>query len=539
MNTRRPAPPPAPTRNATGDGRRPVALGAALLGALAGGCAVGPDYKPPERATRGAYAALAGPPPAASEGDGLPAPASVPTSGPASGPADLASWWARFEDPALNRLVERAVLGNLDLKIATARVQEARALRGVSRADLFPTVDATGSYARYRSSENRVPGLSFGSGDDRSLWTAGLDATWEIDVFGGIRRRIEAADADLRAAEEARRDTMVTLVAEVARNYAEARGLWRRLDVARRTVGAQEETLGLSRARLEAGLASELDVAQATAQLETRRAIIPALVTAHAQAIHRLGVLLGQEPASLAAELAGAGAPLAPPASVPVGLPSELLLRRPDVRRAERELASATARIGVATSELYPRFSISGAFGFESARVASLFDMDSRAWSVGPSVRWNVFDARRIRDRINAAGAVERQAMAAYERAVLQAFEEVENRLVAFTQEQSRRESLRAAAAANARAVALSDDLFRAGLRDFLNVLDSQRAAYDAEDQLVQSDVAVTTNLIALYKALGGGWENLSPDGVDVARAPAPTAEPAAAVSDAKPGDTP
>jgi outer membrane protein, multidrug efflux system len=466
-----------------------------VLALLAGGCAVGPDYAAPSVT----------PAPAAwSSASGDAAEGEAKRSRVVSKPAHLARWWTSFNDPALNSLIERAIERNLDLKIASARVLEARALRGVADAGLYPTVDAGASYTRSRGSG--TSGNTFISGE-RSLYSAGLDASWEIDIFGGVRREIEAADADLAAAEEARNDALVTLLAEVSRNYAEARGLQRRLDVANQSVRVQDESVQVAEARLKAGISGELEVAQARALLETRRALIPVITTSYRHAIHRLGVLLGQAPMSLESELASATPIPPPPGEVPVGLPSDLLRRRPDVRQAERTLAASNARIGIAESDLYPKFSLTGSFGFDSSRAGDLFDMDSRSWYVGPAVRWRVFDGDRIRRQIGAADARSQASLHAYDKAVLSALEEVENRIVAFSQEQSRRESLEKAAAANQRAVDLSNDLYKAGIRDFLNVLDSQRALYDSQDALVQSQLAVTTNLIALYKALGGGWE--------------------------------
>ncbi len=470
-------------------------LGAITVASLTllSGCAVGPDYKAPEGSdVPVAFSSLNATNDAAK------------TSKVVNRPAHLARWWTSFNDPTLNSLINRAVESNLDLKIATSRVLEARALRGVADAGLYPSVDVGGGYTRSRGSA--TSGNPFSQGE-RSLYNAGVDASWEIDVFGGVRREVEAADADVAVAEEARNDALVTLLAEVARNYAEVRGLQRRLDVANSGVRVQEESVSLTEARLKAGIAGELEVAQARALLESRRALVPVIVTAHKQALHRLSVLLGQAPGSLENELATMSAIPVPPAEVPVWLPSDLLRRRPDVRQAERALAASNARIGIAEADLYPRFSLTGSLGFESRQAGDLFDWDSRSWNIGPNVRWRIFDGNRIRRQIAAAGARSEATLYAYDKSVLGALEEVENRLVAFSQEQSRRESLEKATAANKRAADLSNDLYKAGLRDFLNVLDSQRALFDSQDALVQSELAVTTNLIALYKSLGGGWE--------------------------------
>jgi NodT family efflux transporter outer membrane factor (OMF) lipoprotein len=472
-----------------------IASASLLLALAAGGCAVGPDYAAPE---------ASGMPDGWTSLEGGGHAERGQRSGVASSPARLARWWTSFNDSTLNSLIDRAIASNLDLKIATARVREARALRGAADAGNSPTIDARGSYTRTRASSNNGSPFSLG---EQNLFSTGLDASWEIDVFGGVGREVEAADADVAAAEEGRHDALVTLLAEVATNYAEARGLQRRLDVANLSVRVQEDSVEVAESRLKAGISGELEVAQARALLETRRALIPVITTSFRQALHRLGVLLGQGPGSLEAELANASPIPPPPGAIPVGLPSDLLRRRPDVRRAERVLAATNARIGVAEADLYPRFSLTGSCGFDATKAGDLFDWDSRSWYIGPAVRWRVFDGNRIRRQIAAAGARSEAALYEYDKTVLSALEEVENRLVAFSQEQARRESLEKATAANQRAVDLSSDLYKAGIRDFLNVLVSQRALYDSQDALVQSDLAVTTNLVALYKALGGGWE--------------------------------
>lgn len=476
-------------------------MGAALAMALvAGGCAVGPDYEKPENiAAPDGWTSLNKAPTAEEE-------KSEDRAKIVAKATNLAQWWKTFNDPTLDSLIERAIESNLDLKIATSRVREARALRGVADSGYYPTVDANGAYTRSRASSNNGNPNNQG---EQSLYAAGLDASWEIDVFGGVRREVEAADADLMAAEEGRHDVLLTLLAEVSRNYAEARGYQRRLEVANESVRVQDESVQVAEARLKAGISGELEVAQARALLETRRALLPVILTSYQLSVNRLAVLLGKTPGALESELAKSSPIPPPPGEIPVGLPSDLLRRRPDVRRAERVLAASNARIGVAEADLYPRFSLTGSFGFESRQAGDLFDWDSRSWYVGPTVRWRVFDAGRIRRQIAAAGARQEQSLYAYDLTVLSALEEVENRIVSFMQVQSRRESLEKATASNQRAVDLSNDLYKAGIRDFLNVLDSQRALYDSQDALVQSELAVTTNLIALYKALGGGWEDV------------------------------
>ncbi len=481
-------------------GRRSVAqrtagpVACALL-AMFAGCTVGPDYSTPPTTTPEDFGRLNDQPQGPSRA--------------VAGPADLAQWWSRLNDPELDALIDRAIASNLDLKLATSRVREARAVRGFVASAQYPTVDATAGYTRSRESENVGPNqLAPQNGDGQDLFQVGFDAGWELDVFGGVRRAVEAADADVQAAEEGRRDVLVTLIAEVARSYVEVRTFQRRLDIARRNVKASQDSVDLSNARFLAGLTGELDVAQARALLQTRLSQIPPLEIGAAVFLHRLGVLLGAEPLALRAELTAVTPIPATPAEVPVGLPSELLRRRPDIRRAERQLAAATARVGAATADLYPRFALTGAFVLQSDQIGTLFDMNSRAWGFTPSMRWNLFDAGRVRSNIAVKDALTEQALTVYEQTVLNSLEETENALVSFAQEQSRRESLTKAVEANTRAVDLANQLYSSGLKDFLNVLASQQQLFESEDQLAQSDRAVTSSLIALYKALGGGWEH-------------------------------
>ena len=438
----------------------------------------------------------------------------LPLTEVVTGQEPIVRWWSVFRDPTLDSLIEHAVRSNLDLRLARARIREARAQRAVIASDRLPSVDVSGSYTRLRSSENASGAQTAntsGSGGGQDLFLTGFDAGWELDIFGGIRRSIEAADASVAASVENRRDVLVTLLAEVARNYLEVRGNQKRISIALANIEIQRKTLDLTRGRFEAGLGSKLEIAQAEAQLTTTESQIPALETSMKQAIHRLSVLLGQRPTALTSELSEkAVIPSAPP-EVPVGLPSDLLRRRPDVRQAEWELAAATARIGVATADLFPRFSLTGSFGRRSANAGDFLDSGSRFWAVGPAIRWPIFDAGRIRANIQVQDARQEQALVVYENTVLQALEEVENALVAYSKEHSVRRSLVRAVDANSRALEISTELFSKGLVDFLNVLQAQGALSLSQDLLVQSDQRISTSLVSLFKALGGGWE-IEPD---------------------------
>jgi len=480
--------------------RRAAALRAAVavLALLMAGCTVGPDYRRPDTPVPAMWSEA--------RYDGID-----------TRPADLARWWEEFNDSVLTRLVLRAAGSNLDLRTAEARIREARALRRVAESGAWPTVDVSGSYSRSRTSENAIAPSSQGSGgspffrgsnNGQDLFRSGFDSSWEIDVFGGVRRSVESADATVEASIEDRRDVLVTLLGDIARNYIDLRGFQRRLAVAQNNLKAQQESLEITRVRFQAGLANYLQVSQAEAQVNTTAAEIPALEALSKQAAHRLDVLLGLQPGVLSAELSTEAPIPALPPQAHVGLPSELLRRRPDIRRAERQLAAASAEVGVATADLYPKFSLSGVFGVTSISASDWFSAPSRFWSIGPTIRWPIFDAGRIRANIEVRNARQEQAFTQYEKTVLTAFEDVENALVSYAKEQVRYRSLMAAVTANRSALAMADELYRNGLIDFLNVLDSQRALYSTESDVAQSEAAMTTNLVALYKALGGGWEN-------------------------------
>jgi NodT family efflux transporter outer membrane factor (OMF) lipoprotein len=465
-----------------------------FLTLIASGCMVGPNYHPPKTKVPESFGELNTSEPVKS------------TTTPAQ--PDLSKWWTTIEDPTLHSLIERSVKANPDLRIAQARVREARAQRGVVAADLYPTVGVSGTYQRQRISEGSfITGGAEGVQVEGDLYQVGFDAAWEIDVFGGIRRNIEAADADISAAIEDRRDVLVTLLSEVARNYIELRSAQHQVRIAQANVQAQQETLELTKVRFEAGLVSDLDVQRSEAQVQTTASTIPTLETSARQSIHLLSVLLGKEPTALVDELTPLTAVPPIPPEVPVGLPSDLLRRRPDVRRAERQLAGATARIGVATADLFPKFSLTGILGLSSTKVGDLGDSGNTFYSIIPGVSWPIFDFGRIRSNIAVQGAREEQAALIYEQTVLTSLRDVEDALVAYSQEQARRETVTKAVNANRRAVELSTQLYQEGLTDFLSVLQAQRDLFVTEEALVQSNRNVFSNLIALYKALGGGWE--------------------------------
>ena len=416
-----------------------------------------------------------------------------------------AAWWATLNDPKLTGLIERAVAGNLDLKKAMARIREARARRGVARADFFPSLDATGKVSRSRSSDE--------AGNDMTvdLYSVGFDAGWELDIFGGVRRSVEAAEASLQASREDWRDVLVSLLAEVALNYIDVRTYQARLTVAEANLKIQIETCQLTVWRYQAGLSDELAVQQARYNLENTRSQIPTLRTGLEEAMNRIAVLLGEQPGKIHVVVEERQSIPAASLNVAVGVPADAMRNRPDVRKAERNLASQTATIGVATANLYPKFKLSGSIGLAASSSGNLFSADSKTYSFGPSITWPIFDGGAIRQNIEVQSALQEQYLIAYVAAVFKALEEVENAIVAFVEEQYRKQSLIEATQAAQQAAELAQYKYQTGLTDFNNVLDAQRSLLSFQDQLTQSEGTVISNLVRLYKALGGGWSSLSP----------------------------
>ncbi len=463
------------------------------------GCTVGPNYKRPQVSVPNQWTV-------------------APARGTATKPPETDAWWSSFQDPELNSLVERAVGRNLDLKLALERVQESRAVSGLARSGYFPTVNADVSAARLRGGFNQgvihaVPssigssaGSSLISPFETNVFQGNLGASWELDVFGGIRRGVQASRADAAAQEENRRDVLVILLGDVGNNYTQLRGFQRRLEIANKNIKTQQDTVDLTSARAKAGLATELDVSRAAAQLDTTQAVVPTLLTGIDVSIHRLSVLLGEEPGALRSELETTSPIPSPGPDADVGLPSDLLERRPDIRRAEAQLAAATARIGEAKAELFPRFVLTGTAGRQATQLHDLTLGLGNFFSVGPGISLPLFTGGRIRSNIAVQTARQREAVISYRSTILNALEEVENALVNYSDEQDRRDRLDQAVEQSRLAVNLADDQYRAGLVDFLSVLDAQRDLYASEDQLVQSQTSVTTDLVGLYRALGGGW---------------------------------
>ena len=417
-------------------------------------------------------------------------------------PNILAEWWTTINDPILTALIERAKENNLDLKVAYARIRESRARRSMTIASLYPGVDFSASIIGTSTKENR---------DISTVHSAGIDAGWEMDIFGGTRRSVEAVNADLQSTQEDLHDTLVSLMAEVALNYIDIRTYQARLNAVEESIEAQNETYQLTIWRNEAQLNDELAVQQARYNLESSRSQIPALRASLEQSMNSLAVLLGEEPGKLHEEVENPEPIPTAPNDIAIGVPADIIRQRPDIRSAERSLAAQTARIGVATASLYPSFTLNGSLGLSSL---SINDIPSASWTLsgGPRLSWPIFDAGAIRQNIEVQSALTEQYLIQYESTVLSALKEVENVLISYAYELQKREYLRQAVDAAQIASELAQQKFEAGLTDFSDVLDTQRSLLSYQDQLAQSDGSLITYVIQLYKALGGGWAPLETD---------------------------
>ncbi len=422
-------------------------------------------------------------------------------------PNGLIQWWTTLQDEALNDLVRQAYANNLDVFEAYWRIQESRAVRDVQTGRYSPQVDAVGSYTRGRDTQNGLVKYPAGTGPNlTNLHTAGLDASWEIDLFGQISRSQESAQAALEADIENYHAILVSLCAELASNYVQLRTLQQRIIFAEENVERQQKTLELTRNRYQNGISRELDVRQAESNLYNTRSEIPSLRQGETEAINRIAVLLNTYPSSLADQLEAKGAIPALPESMMAMMPTDVIRQRPDIRRAERLLAAQTARVGIATADLYPSLSLTGSFALEATDVSGLGHSSSRKYGFGPSLRWNLFSGNRIRSRINAEKASVKQSLARYEKTVLTAVEEVENAMVAHQQENIRLEALKNSHTASVRSVELVNSLYQNELTDFQNVLDMQRTLFLQQDKLALSQGQIILNFISLYKSLGGDW---------------------------------
>ena len=533
---------------------------AAALSGAAGltlsACAVGPDWSVPKSWSPENWFTTGRPRPA------------VPSE-PVAAPIDT-EWWKGFNDPTLTDLVQRVATQNLDVRSAGFRLAQSRAQRGVTAATQYFQVNGNGSYTRERQSSRGVVGLVGGNtgtqagttnastgglaggttggtvsgapgttanglagrqsgiplgggsgggsggssssiGDPFNLWQYGFDASWELDVWGRVRRTLEGADAQLEASTEDRRDTLLSVISEVARNYLQLRGTQEQLRVTRANLQTAQETLQVTQSRVRAGLSPDLDVQNATSQAEQTAASLPQLEQQEEQGMNALALLLGAPPGALRAELAQAR-PIPPvPPRVPLGLPSELARRRPDIRRAEAQLHSAIAQVGVAQADLFPRITLSGSLALQSLQFKDLGNWAARTYALGPSISLPIFQGGSLRATLDLRRQAQQEAAITYQKAVLQAFHDVDNALIAYNAEQRRREGLQRQVDADRRAVEIARSRYRSGIADFLNVLTAERSLLAAEQSLATNTSTIGTNLVQLYKALGGGWESQYP----------------------------
>jgi outer membrane protein, multidrug efflux system len=473
-----------------------------VLAVLLAGCTVGPNYSRPSTPVPPAYA--------------------EPHAATGVSDSELASWWSAFGDPKLDELVNRAVAQNLDVESAAARIREARAQERVAGAAALPQVSANGSVTEQRISEHAIPAPPGGGqggnagfalpGTEFTTWRVGFDASWEIDLFGKTRRSVEAAQARTGAAIWNLRDLQVTAAAEVASAYLRLRTLQQQVAVAETEVDRQQRALRLVSARVRGGLVTGQDLEQQKSELASAIAAIPPLKTEADVQIHKIGVLTGAPPETLIADLSpvGTGASFPSPPQVPAGLPSDLLRRRPDIRAAERNLAGATADIGVATADLYPRFSLSAAPALVSTALASLLQWGSRSFTAAAAVDWPIFNGGRTRATIDVTNARQEQALVAYRKTILTALQDVEDALSAVDNDQHQQAGLEQALGNARRAEDIARTRYRGGLVTFSDVLQAQARRISLENQVLETKGALARDTVALYKALGGGWPDLA-----------------------------
>jgi NodT family efflux transporter outer membrane factor (OMF) lipoprotein len=511
---------------ASGDGARWCG---ALLALLTAGCTVGPSWSPHD----------------------IFAPPRWPAAGNAAISRDASQtvpdkpdphWWKLFGDAELIALEDRVVAANLDVRMATIRLAESRSQRQITGADQFPSLQADGSYTRELVSRKGVlslfgggGGTSFGSTGAAAsgtagrsggipasvaggtavppfnLWQYGFDASWELDLWGRVRREVEGADASVEASSDARRNSLLSVLAELARDYLQLRGVQAQIAITRENIATEHEALDLTEDRFRGGLTTELDVANAAAQLQTTTAQLPQLEQQQDAMINALSFLLGEGPGALRSELIQPGAIPPVPPRVPVGVPSELARRRPDIRQAEAQLHAATADIGVAVADFYPRITLDGSLGLQALQFKDLGSWGARQYGLGPTISLPIFQGGRLRATLELRRVQQQEAALNYQQTVLQAWHDVDNALTAYADEQRRRDALAQAVVQDRRALDLSRQRYTQGLADFLNVLDAERALLAAQLQLADSTTTVSANLVQLYKALGGGWEPTYP----------------------------
>src|SRR5579859_1754084 len=494
---------------------RRIAVAPAFLLALSA-CTVGPDFSPPEWMSPASWFARKAEP--------IPKEPSIPVAEPID-----PNWWNVFSDPELTQLEHRVAGENLDVRVAAARLEESRAQLGIAGAGQFPTLNGNASYQRQKSSNvgvfsnapnalgangargNTAGGVKGGDLAPFDVYQLGFDASWELDLWGKVRRSVESAKASVEASAEARRAALISSQAELARDYIQLRGAQAQLQIARDNVKTAQQGLDLTQQRAAGGVTTDLDVANAAAQLRTTAAQIPPLEQRESESINAISLLLGLPPNALQDELAGAK-PVPPvPPRVPVGLPSELALRRPDIRAAEAQLHAATAEIGVSVANFYPSVTLSGSIGLQALQPWKVFDISARQYGVGPGITIPIFDGGQLTATLELSKAQQKEAAIDYQKTVLGAWHEVDNALTAYQTEQARRDQLTQAVAQNERALSLAQSRYQDGVADFLQVLTAEENLLSTQQQLAISTTNVSNNLVAIYKALGGGWETQMP----------------------------
>ena len=493
---------------------RSISAAAALL--LLAGCTVGPNFSTPDWLSPTTWFAK------------KPEATAAAKSLPVAEPIDP-NWWNLFNDPQLTALEHRVAGENLDVQAATVRLAESRAQLGIAGAAQFPSLNGNASYTHQKASDvgvfanapnalgaNGASGSTAGGIGSRQLapfnvYQVGFDATWELDLWGRVSRSVESSKASVEASAEARRDILLTNLAEVARDYIQLRGTQALLQIARDNVKTSQQSLQLTQQRAAGGVTTDLDVANAAAQLRTTAAEIPRLEQQEAQEVNAISLVLGLPPNALQNELI-VPKPVPPiPPRVPVGLPSELARRRPDIRQAEANLHAATADIGVAVANFYPSVTLNGSLGLQAIQPWRMFDLNARQYTAGPGVSIPLFEGGRLKATLELRKAQQQEAAINYQKVVLTAWHEVDNALTAYQTEQARRDELIQAVAQNQRALGLAQSRYQEGVADFLQVLTAQQNLLSTQQQLALATTNVSANLVALYKALGGGWETQMP----------------------------
>jgi len=484
---------------------RPIAIVLVLLALCA--CAVGPNFKRPDAKVPAAWPSATAPP------------ASPRASTVSAAPAEIAAWWSSFQDATLTSLIERCTVESLDAREAVLRIDEARAQRDVAAAGFWPTLSANAGFTRQRLSLNTPTGALIGSvgkapgvppgfsiPNPYSQYQLGLSASWELDLFGRMRRSVEAADADWLSSVEASRDVRVSLASEVARTYMDLRATQLRRAILTESLATQRELADLTRQRRDAGLTTDLDVADAAAQVDASRAQLPVIERQLTEDVNELSRLIGREPGALAAELAQVRPVPAAPPSVPIGLPADLVRRRPDIRRAEAGLHAATARVGVAVADFFPRLTLGAQGGYQSQTLSALVSAASRFGTAGPALELPIFQGNRLRASLRLEDVRAQEAAIDYARTVLGALHEVDNALAAYGADQDRRVALESAVANSREALTLARQRYESGVANFVDVLDAERTVQQNELARADATEAVSTDLVLLYRTLGGGW---------------------------------